>query len=93
MKSRAYTFFCVLIASAFLQSALAAEAAPATSSTTEAHVNSLQQELSEAKDRVAELEAELSKAQNTIEQMNKDAIVATQDTDQPAQAKDQTVRG
>ena len=93
MKSRAYTFFCVLIASAFLQSALAAEAAPATSSTTEAHMKSLQQELSEAKDRVAELEAELSKAQNTIEQMNKNTTVAAQDTEQAAQAKDQTVRG
>jgi len=93
MKSRAYTFFCVLIASAFLQSALAAEAAPATSSTTEAHVKSLQEELSEAKDRVAELEAELSKAQTTIEQMNKNATVAAQDTEQPGQAKDQTVRG
>ena len=93
MKSRAYTFFCVLIASAFLQSALAAEAAPVASSTTEANVKSLQQELSEAKDRVAELEAELSKAQSTIEQMNKNTTVAAQDTDQPAKAKDQTVRG
>ncbi|MDX2428162.1 MAG: TonB-dependent receptor [Xanthomonadales bacterium] len=97
MKSRAYTFFCVLIASVFLQSALAAEAVPAASSTTnpdaDAHVKSLQQELSEAKDRVAELEAELSKAQSTIEQMHKNTTVAAQDTEQPAQAVDQTVRG
>ncbi|MDH4019941.1 MAG: TonB-dependent receptor [Xanthomonadales bacterium] len=56
-------------------------------------MKSLQQELSEAKDRVAELEAELSKAQTTIEQMNNNATVIAQDTEQPGQAKDQTVRG
>ncbi len=63
MKSPAKLFFQVLLATACLQFAYADETGPsgsaATSQDAEARVQALQQELSAAKDRVAELEAEL----------------------------------
>lgn len=98
MKSPAKLFFQVLLVTACLQFAYADETGPsgsaATSQDAEARVQALQQELSAAKDRVAELEAELTDARSTIEQLNnKNNAVAAQDTTQATDAADKTVRG
>ena len=71
MKSGVLVFFHVLFASSFLQLAQAAEPDSNTAvNDSNANIQALQTELSEAKSRVAELEAELSNAQNAIEQLN-----------------------
>jgi len=100
MKSGVLVFFYLLFASLFLQLAQAAEPEPnSAAKDTSAHIQALQDELSEAKGRVAELEAELSDAQNAIEQLNDKnealaaASVATIDATQPVKPKDKTVRG
>ena len=99
MKSGVLVFFYLLFASLFLQLAQAAEPEPnSAAKDTSAHIQALQDELSEAKGRVAELEAELSDAQNAIEKLNDKnealaaASVATQDATQPVKPKDKTVR-
>ena len=107
MKPRTHFFLHVLVASVFLQFALAAKADQKTSSAPnqdiETHVQSLQADLAAAKGRVAELEAELTKAQNTIEQLNdKNTTVSAdtlavnttaEDTTKTDKAISQTVRG
>jgi iron complex outermembrane receptor protein len=98
MKIPAKLFFLVVVAMTFMQFAYADETTPANPSAdgedTEARVQALQQELSAAKDRVAELEAKLSDAQNTIEQLNNEnTSLAAQDTTQAVEAVDKTVRG
>ena len=100
MKSGVRVFFHVLFASSFLQLAQAAE--PDSNSAVQdsnAQIQALQTELSEAKSRVAELEAELTNAQNAIEQLyTKNTALAagavvSQDATQPEKAIDRTVRG
>lgn len=100
MKFGVRAFLLLSFASLLLQSAQAAE--PGSITTTEetnARIQALQDELSEAKNRVAELEAELSNAQNSIEQLNNKnkalaaGGVAAKDTTQPESPKDKTVRG
>ena len=103
MKSRAYVYLYILLASVFVQTAQAADAdqhsIPASKQDAEAHLQLLQEELSAAKNRVTELEAELSDATKTIEQLNSKnsalaaGSVTTQDDGQPIKASDKTVRG
>ena len=99
MKSGVRVFFLLLFASLVLQLAQAAEPEPNVSDKdTNAHIQALQDELSEAKSRVAELEAELSNAQNSIEKLNikNEALaagtVAVKDATQSEKPKDKTVR-
>ena len=94
MKSGVHVFLCVLFAYSFIQVAQASEPDP----NTNAHIQALQDELSEAKSRVAELEAELSNAQKAIEQLNNQntalaAGAAAKGTSQPDKPTDKTVRG
>ncbi len=95
MKSCVRVFFFMLLISSLTQ--IAQAAGPESNAAVEdsqAHIQALEKELSEAKDRVAELEAELSDAQRTIEQMNtKDDVIVAKEATQPTSAKDQTVRG
>ncbi len=95
MKSCVRVFFFMLLISSLIQ--IAQAAGPESNAAVEdsqAHIQALEKELSEAKDRVAELEAELSDAQRTIEQMNtKDDVIVVKEATQPTSAKDQTVRG
>ena len=100
MKSGVRVFFHLVIASLFLQLAQAAEPEPNTSvKDTNAHIQALQDELSEAKSRVAELETELSNAQNSIEDLNNKnealaaGAVAAKDATQSVKPIDKTVRG
>jgi chromosome segregation ATPase len=66
---------------------------------TQAHIQTLQEALSEAKTRVSELEFQLNNAQNTIRQLEKQNVdqaastVAIVNDDQHSAALSQTVRG
>lgn len=95
MKSGVRVFVFMLFVSSLIQITQAAELETnAAVKDSQAHIQSLQKELSEAKSRVAELEAELSEAQSTIEQLNsEDHIIVVVEDSQPTSAKDQTVRG
>jgi len=95
MRSGVRVLIFMLFVSSFIQVAQAAEPdSNAAVKDSEAHIQALQKELSEAKDRVAELEAELSDAQSTIEKLNsKDDVIVVKEDTQPTSAKDQTVRG
>jgi|GEM_PF-301811 len=100
MKSRTHLFVFAVVASAFIQFAQAAETgapvASAPNQEAEALVQSLQEELAEAKDKVAKLEAELSRAQNTIEQLNTSNKALAADAvsgEATSKALSQTVRG
>ncbi|MGA9574354.1 MAG: TonB-dependent receptor [Lysobacterales bacterium] len=99
MKTRALTFFQILMVFAFVQIAYAdgtpQEDASADAANAAARVQALQKELSAAKDKVSQLEAELAGAQSTIEKLKdeKAAIVASEASPPIVGAKNQTVRG
>jgi iron complex outermembrane receptor protein len=95
MTPRVGFFVHLLLACTFIQFAHAAE----PEQDAEALVQSLQKELSAARDRVSKLESELQNAQGTIKQLESqktaqaEDVIVVQEGQQTRHAKTQTVRG
>ena len=91
MKTRIALLFCILVCFSFIGTAQAADTD--SQQDTEALIQQLQEQLSEAKDHVSELETKLQNAQSTIKQLEDQSTSQLVETVQTEKAVNRSVQG